>query len=542
MRTMMLNTRRGAGILCAVFIATASGCAVTTQQVADEASKRTAVVTTAHQQIQTLAKAPEPLKRISGNYMGGQATAISHSLSLPSVAREAVLNFAGYGSLQDVARNIRAATGIPVRINTDVGNIGRGSAEPAPIAQPGGPLPVMLRATRRTGDLPLGFSGDLGDYLNQITGMLGVSWEYANGEIHVFRRVTRVFTLMISPGSLSFRDDINTTGQSSGGGSAQTQQAGTFGSNSNATTDASYKPWESVDQVLRTMASPEGKYTVNQASGTVVVTDTKEHVDRIADWVRQENAMMSRQVVIEVREIAVELRGDSQIGVDVNLVYQQLNRASGAQDWVFRLGAPSSLTDSSAGSLGFNIARPDSKLSGSNIALQALNALGNVVHDSTRTVVTTHRVPGRVQDVTDRAFLAETTPAAGGASAGTTGVPGLKPGVVTYGDNLILVPTIGDANVVLLQLFSTGSSLLELNSVTAGQGVTFQQIQTAVLGRKKNSQNFLMQQGETMVIVGNTTDRWSSKDNHSLTGGSRTASQLRTLNVLLVTPRVMAGG
>jgi len=539
---MMLNTRRGAGILCAVFIATASGCAVTTQQVADEASKRTAVVTTAHQQIQTLAKAPEPLKRISGNYMGGQATAISHSLSLPSVAREAVLNFAGYGSLQDVARNIRAATGIPVRINTDVGDIGRGSAEPAPIAQPGGPLPVMLRATRRTGDLPLGFSGDLGDYLNQITGMLGVSWEYANGEIHVFRRVTRVFTLMISPGSLSFRDDINTTGQSSGGGSAQTQQAGTFGSNSNATTDASYKPWESVDQVLRTMASPEGKYTVNQASGTVVVTDTKEHVDRIADWVRQENAMMSRQVVIEVREIAVELRGDSQIGVDVNLVYQQLNRASGAQDWVFRLGAPSSLTDSSAGSLGFNIARPDSKLSGSNIALQALNALGNVVHDSTRTVVTTHRVPGRVQDVTDRAFLAETTPAAGGASAGTTGVPGLKPGVVTYGDNLILVPTIGDANVVLLQLFSTGSSLLELNSVTAGQGVTFQQIQTAVLGRKKNSQNFLMQQGETMVIVGNTTDRWSSKDNHSLTGGSRTASQLRTLNVLLVTPRVMAGG
>lgn len=538
----MLNTRRGAGILCAVFIATASGCAVTTQQVADEASKRTAVVTTAHQQIQTLAKAPEPLKRISGNYMGGQATAISHSLSLPSVAREAVLNFAGYGSLQDVARNIRAATGIPVRINTDVGYIGRGSADPAPIAQPGGPLPVMLRATRRTGDLPLGFSGDLGDYLNQITGMLGVSWEYANGEIHVFRRVTRVFTLMISPGSLSFRDDINTTGQSSGGGSAQTQQAGTFGSNSNATTDASYKPWESVDQVLRTMASPEGKYTVNQASGTVVVTDTKEHVDRIADWVRQENAMMSRQVVIEVREIAVELRGDSQIGVDVNLVYQQLNRASGAQDWVFRLGAPSSLTDSSAGSLGFNIARPDSKLSGSNIALQALNALGNVVHDSTRTVVTTHRVPGRVQDVTDRAFLAETTPAAGGASAGTTGVPGLKPGVVTYGDNLILVPTIGDANVVLLQLFSTGSSLLELNSVTAGQGVTFQQIQTAVLGRKKNSQNFLMQQGETMVIVGNTTDRWSSKDNHSLTGGSRTASQLRTLNVLLVTPRVMAGG
>jgi hypothetical protein len=94
---------------------------------------------------------------------------------------------------------------------------------------------------------------------------------------------------------------------------------------------------------------------------------------------------------------------------------------------VFRFGAPSSLADSSAGSIGFNVARPDAKLSGTNVAVQALNSLGNIVFDSTRTVVTTNRVPGRVQDVTDRAYLAETTPAAGGASAGTTGVPGSGP-------------------------------------------------------------------------------------------------------------------
>jgi hypothetical protein len=113
--------------------------------------------------------------------------------------------------------------------------------------------------------------------------------------------------------------------------------------------------------------------------------------------------------------------------------------------------------------------------------------------------------------------------------------------VVTYGDNLILVPTIGESNVVLLQLFSTRSSLLELNSVTAGQGVTFQQINTPVLGRQKNSQNFQVSQGDTLVIVGNTSDRWSSRDNNSITGGSRTALQHRTINVLLVTPRIMSG-
>lgn len=535
------NCRTHAAVICVGLLV---GCAVTTQDVADEAKRKTAAITSAQAKVQALPRAPEPLKQIRGNYLGGQPMAISHSVALPPSAREVVINFRpSHGSLSDVARNISRATGIPVRIDSDVPAGRTQAAEPRQAApMPAGPLPVGLQVSRvARGDLPLYFVGDLSDYLNRIASMLGVSWQYANGEVHVFRRVTRVFSLMVSPGSLAVRDDINTTGQNSGGGNAQTQQAGSFGSNSNASTNSSYNPWEAIDQVLKTMVSAEGKYTVNQSSGTVVVTDAKEDVDRIAEWVRQENATLTRQVAIEVREISVELRNDSQIGVDLNLVYQQLNRASGAQDWVFRFGAPSSLADSSAGSIGFNVARPDAKLSGTNVAVQALNSLGNIVFDSTRTVVTTNRVPGRVQDVTDRAYLAETTPAAGGASAGTTGVPGLRPGVVTYGDNLILVPTIGESNVVLLQLFSTRSSLLELNSVTAGQGVTFQQINTPVLGRQKNSQNFQVSQGDTLVIVGNTSDRWASRDNHGITGGSRTASQHRTINVLLVTPRIMSG-
>lgn len=521
-----------------------SGCAVTTQQVADEADKRTAVISAAQQQIQALPKRPPPLTRLTGNYVGGQPLAVSHSLALPPSAREVVLNFGRpYGSLGDAARNIRSATGISVRINSDV-VVRSAAGEPAPLPPPnGGPLPPggVGGPPRASGDLPLVFTGDLSDYLNQVTGALGVSWEYANGEIHIYRKVTRVFSLMVSPGALALRDDINTSGQGSGAGTAQSTQAGTFGSNSTASTSSNYNPWDAIDQALKTMISAEGKYTVNQASGSVVVTDSKDVIDRIAEWVKQENSALTRQVAIEVREIAVELRNNSQIGVDLNLVYQRLNAASGAQDWVFRFGAPASLTDADAGVIGFNVARPDAKLSGTNLAVQALNSLGNIVHDSTRTVITTNRVPGRLQDVTDRAYLAETTPAAGGATSGSAGVPGLRPGVVTYGDNLMLVPTIGESNVVLLQLFSTRSSLLELNSVSAGQGATFQQINTPVLARKKNSQNFQVGQGETLVIVGNNNEQWSSRDNHSVTGGSRTATQTRTVNVLLVTPRIMSG-
>lgn len=535
-------------ITCAIL----TGCAVTNQQVAEEGEKKMVEIAAAHRTLQTLPSKPQPLRRISGNYVGGQPLAVSHSLALPPNAREVVLNFGNsFGSIEDVARNVRSATGITVRINSDV-NVGRAvqtapAAATSPMPLPGVPMPggavALPTPVRRTGDLPLFFSGDLGDYLNQITGALGVSWEYANGEIHIYRKVTRTFSLMISPGSMSVRDDISSSGNSeSGGGTASSRQAGSFGSNSQASSQSNYNPWEAIDQALKTMISSDGKFTVNQSSGTIVVSDSKEVVDRIGDWVKQENGALTRQVAIEVREIAVELRNGSQIGVDLNLVYQRLNAASGVADWVFRFGAPSSLTDGTAGSLGFNVARPDSRLSGTNVAVQALNSMGNIVFDSTRTVVTTNRVPGRLQDVTDRAYLAETTPGSGGSSgSGGVSLPGLKPGVVTYGDNLILLPTIGENNVVLLQLFSTRSSLLELNSVSAGQGVSFQQINTPVLSRKKNAQNFQMAQGETLIIVGNNSESWTSRDNHSLTGGSRTANQNRTINVLLVTPRVMSG-
>lgn len=541
--------------LLAAAVAGLTGCAVSRQDVLQEADKRRAVIVAAQEAIQAQPKQPtKRLTRIQGNYLGGQTLTVSHSLALPPQARDVFLNFGqgATGSLDDAARNIRSVTGIPVRINPDV--IGRGVAAmppPATVGQagvplPGSPLPSVAPAAapvqRRTGELPMYFKGDLGDYLNMLAGALGINWEYANGEIHFFRRVTRTFNVMVTPGSVQFRDEVNSSGASSGGGTAQTSQAGIFGSNSQAATQANYSPWESIEASIKSMVSPEGRYTVSQASGTVVVTDNKEVVDRISEWIKGENAVLTRQVAIEVREIAVEVRNDAQVGIDLNLVYQRLNQASGNQDWVFRMAAPSSLADSSAGAMGFNIARPDAKLAGSNFAIQALNSLGNIVHDSTRTVVTTNRVPGRLQDVTDRAYLAETIPAAGGSTGSTgPGVPGLKPGVVTYGDNLILLPTIGDNNAVMLSLFLQRSTLLELNSQSAGAGATFQQINTPVLARKKNAQNFQLQQGDTLVVVGNNSESWTARDAHSVTGGSRVATQVRVLSVLLVTPRILPG-
>lgn len=531
----------------------ATGCAVTSGSIAEQADARTAVIAANQAAVAAAPLAPAPIKRIRGNFLGSQPLAMDHSQVLPAIMRDVTINAgSAKGDLRDVARVIRSNLGLSVRINADVGAPDKSAAPtpqasgtPMPPGRPGsGPLPASLPVTAdlgARGDLPLSFKGDLADYLNRITGELGVSWEFVNNEIHIFRLLTRTFTLHISPGDVAFKDDVSTQGTSSSGGNAVAVQGGQFGSATQSSSTARYSPWDSVKETVATMVSKEGRFVVNQASATVVVTDTKPNVERIARWVESENAVLNRQVSIEVREIAVELNSGSQAGFDLGLIYSKLNAATGAPDWVFRFGAPSTLTDSSAGSAAVNIARADSRFAGSNVAVRALNSFGTIVLDQTRTVVTTNRVPGKLQDVTDRAYLAETTPASGGLTGTGSGVPGLKPGVVTYGDNLTVVPTIGENNSVLLQLFSTRSTLLSLDSVSSGNGQTFQQINTPVLGKRKNSQNFQMTQGETLVIVGNSAEAWNGRDQHSVSGASMNNTHKRTLSVLMVTPRILVG-
>lgn len=539
----------------ALAVISLGACAVPSARVTQEADTKTSVIQVNQMAAAAIPVAPAPLKRLSGNFLGSQPMASSNSLALPANVRDVVINSGSNatGSLQDVADLLRKTTGLSVRINQDVQQErARPAGGAAPIVaalppgMPGGPLPVaglpgVPGRPTRSGELPLTFSGDLNDYLNMVASSAGISWEYANNEIHFFRYLTRIFSMQVSPGSLTYRDDVSSQGGATSGGSGSTTQAATFGSSTQAGVTASYSPWDAIKESVTTMVTKEGKFTVNQSSGTLVVTDTREAVERIARWVEQENGVLTRQVSIEVREIAVEITNGSQVGVDLALVYSKLNAVTGSPNWAFKFGAPATLTDSAVGTAAVNIARPDSRFSGSNIAIKALNSFGTVVMDSTRTILTTNRVAGRLQDVTDRAYLAETTPAAGGLTGTGAGVPGLKPGVVTYGDNLTVIPTIGDNNTVLLQLFSTRSTLLSLDSVSSGTGQTFQQINTPALSKKKNSQNFQMTQGETLVIVGNSSDSWTGRDQHSVAGGSMNNAHKRILSVLMVTPRILQG-
>lgn len=650
-----LQTRFSAtSVAVAVFTLALAGCAVTPGDVKLKAEEKSAVIGEAQKQAAQQQVQEPPLTRIKGNFLGSIPQAMANGASLPATFRDVTLGFGNKtGTLEQVARNLRTATGLSVRINADVyampGNannpnaMGAGAAmlgmpgmsgmagmptaygqgagaggmgsgmgmganpqgagaafnsnlNPNPVpsangfagmALPGtatgmnaggmagtqaparngmgagfGGTPAMTGVPGVAGapgmfgmgtasgapnpaqvQLPLSFAGDLADYLNSIASTLGVNWEYTRGELHFHRNITRIFTVMIPTGTVTYSDSMSASGSgsagSAGGGGGS---SGGASSGASSSVSASYNPWDAVLDTLKSLVSSTGKYSASKASGTITVTDNRDVLDHVAKWIAHENAALMTQVSVDVREITVALNDGSQVGLDLNLVYQKLSAAAGGPaSWGFKFNSPSTLTDGAAGSAGFNLTKPDSRWVGSTIATQALNTFGQVVSDNTETIVTKNRVPGRKQTVTEQAYLASTTPATGGGVSGGTGVPGLTPGMISYGTNLTVIPIIGENNTVSLELFDAQSSLVNISSVSTGSGATLQQINTPTLARQKISGTYVIGQGETLIIVGSNGSNWSSNAAYGVTGASQTGKRGKTMQVLMVTPRILQG-
>ena len=109
--------------LTALAAAVLSGCAVTTVGVAEKADTATKTIEAAQVQSKSpTLNAPTPgLRRMTGNFLGSQPIQVSHATGLPARYREVTLSFGpGSGSLEAVAKNIRLATGLTVRVHSDV--------------------------------------------------------------------------------------------------------------------------------------------------------------------------------------------------------------------------------------------------------------------------------------------------------------------------------------------------------------------------------------------------------------------------------------
>ncbi len=581
---MNLNpTSRGAIAASTLLLASCG----TVQQTVDSQylANRDAVTAYSNKVLTQNATSNVPLvQKSSGAWLGGKALPLQADLTLPEVFRKRyAFKFPGKVGIETVAQRITQVTGIPVRVKPDVmlpatafvtgGNLAQVARQPAQTTTVGNgsmlpPLPAPQTVGTQSSLLATGLSasgafnpglaeyemnyeGAVSGFLDLLSARAGISWEYREGVISLHRLVTKIFTLKAIPGDSTFKSSIGKQGQTQAGavGSTNaTQSSAGYNSQTNIEMNSKFSLWESVEDAIKSVISPAGKYAISQASGTITVTDTRDVVDQVAKIVEHENAANTRQIAMRVEVLSVKLNNGQEFGVDWDLVF---NQVSNLVPWTLRFSSPASLVSNNASNLGVSILAPtngamsasQARWGGSKAFFKALSSFGRVSVVTTANAMTLNRQPVPVAITNQTTYLAKVTPAPAGASGSAGGTPGLEPGTVTTGFLLNLLPTVLDSNSILLQFGLGISDLTALVDVPSGD----QKIQAPEISSTDFLQKVAIRPGETLVLSGyeRSTGQY---DKRTLTsgapiglGGSLNGASNREAVVILVTPVLSEG-
>ncbi len=473
-------------------------------------------------------------------------------------------------SIQELAQRITLLTGIPVIVAPDVdqssGQPGGAASGPAqagaaPVVPPiaGAPFPPagIGQGMRGLTPIAISYAGALAGLLDVAAARFGVSWQWLGAKrIRLYRFATRTWTLAALPGDMSLTNTIGNTsgGGASGAGGAATSttaaggmSSGTASSTTTSTQQAGVSfsglsVWKAVEDSLKSMLSPEGKVAVTPATGTLTVTDTPQVLEEVARFVRAENASLTRQVIVNVRVLSVDLTRTDQYGVNWNLVYQAL---SGNFGWSF---SNAFATDPSAANLTLKIlgtagSATNSEIQswqGSQALIAALSTQGRVSQLTSASVTTLNNQAAPFQVGHQNSYLASSNTTVT-ANVGSTST--LTPGVVDTGFALNIVPHVLGRHRLLLQFTIDLSSLVSIDTVSSGGS----SIQTPNVDTRDFMQRVLLGSGDTLVLTGfeqtslNATKQGPGSPDNVAAGGGVKGNREHSVLVILIQPFVVWG-
>lgn len=471
--------------------------------------------------------------------------------AVASLGREVAVN-RRFTGLSEAAAYLTQISGVPTsvaeaarRAGLDAQSSASNEATTALNGAPGGapamappPMPTpmgigMPSATPTAQTTPLVYSGKVSGMLDLIASRFGVSWEWDGKGIYFFKTKSQTFRLAALPGDTSLASRVGTQSNNATGGSQGSQASGSSSSELRAGVEFSgLSIWKGIEDSIRTMMSPDGKLVVTASTGTITVDDTPLVLDRVSKFVEEQNKALSRQVVINVRVLAVDLSKSHEYGINWDMVYENIGRSIGV--------GLSNLAEPVTGgtNLALRVLPGASMFSGSSAVIQALSKQGRVSQVTSASLVTINNQPAPIQVGRQTAYLASSTTTIGTGGAGNTVT--LQPGQVTTGFSMNMLPHILDSNRLMLQYSGDISTLTRLNTVVSGDS----SIQTPEIDTRNFMQRTFLNSGETLVVTGfeqfalnGDTQGIGSPENLAL-GGRLMAKDTKTVLVVLIQPVV----
>jgi type IVB pilus formation R64 PilN family outer membrane protein len=389
------------------------------------------------------------------------------------------------------------------------------------------------------------YSGSVKGALDLLASKMGYVYSVNGNHLTWQAFVTKTFDIAFMAGTADYTlGDTGTT--SSAGGTTGTTSGGiTNGVGQSSSLKASLSVWKDIDAAIKSLMTPDGKVLVSQATTSVTVRDRPANLAVIGKYIENLNQSLSRQVLIKIQVLAVNLNSDFNYGIDWSIVQTAFGGSNAVLNANY--GTPvtiATLSGSATPSGGLQIMN-NGRTTGFTILVNALKQQGKVaVVTEPRVVCLNNQVSviNIVQKAGYAASVSSTALAGGSSSNGSSVTSSITPGTVITGLVLYVLPKImGDK--IFLDVNVDVSSLVGIVPFTSGEGGSSPaSIQIPTTTEKEFNQRSVIKSGDTLILSGlrqvtNQTGAMQFLDSQAL--GGKAATEVDQETIVLITPIIL---
>lgn len=395
-------------------------------------------------------------------------------------------------------------------------------------------------------NISMHYKGTIKGALDNLSMQAGYDYAIHDKQVHWAEFITKTFDISFMPGSSTYM-----VGQSGGGTSSASSRGdvtsikGNLDDKQYSSLQGNISVWNDLKQTLNNLKSKEGTVDVSEATTTVTVNDHVANVRAIADYIKQLNAEMSRQVELQVKVLQIDLNQAHQYGIDWGIVQKWLGTEFTLTSDTFKNVSTVS-PGQVASPASFGIGNPN----GVETVLKAIGEQGKLSVVTEPSVVTMNNNVAEIRISRDTAYLEKLEQTiTGQADAVSTSV---DPGIVTDGLTLYLLPKI-QGNKIYLQVSSMLSTLQSIDTINSKgdknkpeDGLVGKDVGTTIqvptLAEKRFNIRSIIKNHATLIIGGfkqlSDITKKSQLFGSSMLGG-KGSSRDNVETIILITPTII---
>ncbi|MBR1949044.1 MAG: hypothetical protein IKA30_04560 [Alphaproteobacteria bacterium] len=368
------------------------------------------------------------------------------------------------------------------------------------------------------------YQGPLSGFLDELSSRFGVWWKYENRDIYFYKYITKTFVVYSLPSNPSMNVSVGGSASGAGGSSSISMSS-----------SITVETWSQFESTITSMVSSDSKIVVSPSDGTITITATPTDIKRVAKYINEQNARLSRQVAISVKIFQVSVTDKDKYGLDLKATFA---------DGVTSIGATASQTlqaTDAASTLTWGILK---KNWSADAILQALSEKNRTSLVTSGTVTTLNNKPAPIQVTQKQNYISEMTKTNNGTDGDSYDISVTTDEIET-GFTLDVLPRILEHGRMLIMFNMTLSDLLELERVSFGSADENQYIQNPKIESRAFTQEVAMTSGESLILTGyekvtsSTQKTGTGSAENSLLGGEANASKDRSVMVIVLTPVVL---